>query len=99
VERLIDYWFFYVPDSLLLMLIAATIARIFFSAFLGPLSKNPLAITANFISQPAVSAVNFISPRALPMLAVLGFTLVWLFTIRVLLSLGLSLAGKIPMGL
>ena len=99
MQHILDYWYYFLPDSLLILVSVATLVRLLLCAVLGPPSAHPFYRLVSLVSQPAVATVNFITPRAVPLVGVFLLTLAWLYLLRFLLLLGLSLAGLLPLGI
>lgn len=95
-ELIIQYWYFHLPNYILAIMMYSTLGRIALSLFLKPESKNYIYRGFVWLSMPAVYVVNFITPRALPFIIVLILAVLWLYAVRVIFLLALTVAGLAP---
>ena len=90
------YWYYYVPDYLLAVLMYTLLGRTLLALFLDPDSTNYIWRFFCRITDPVVAVVAAVTPKATAPVVLWMFGFVWLFWLRVLL-LNLFLAlGALP---
>lgn len=90
------YWWFHLPNLVLAALMYTVIGRFVLSFIFDPDSKNYIWRFFVRITDPIVSLVGYVTPRAVPPLVVLLFAVVWLFAARVALLLLVAMIGAVP---
>jgi YggT family protein len=93
---IIAYWWFHLPNLVLAALMYTAIGRFVLTFVFDPDSKNYIWRFFVRITDPVIRLVGYVTPRAVPPLVVLLFSVVWLFAARVALLLGVSIIGFAP---
>jgi YggT family protein len=93
---LLTYWYFHLPNLVLAALMYTTIGRFALNFIFDEHSTNFIWRFFVRITDPVIKLVQYVTPRAVPALFVLLFTVVWLFAARVLLLLVVALLGAAP---
>jgi hypothetical protein len=93
---LLTYWYFHLPNFVLAALMYTLLGRVLLGLFLDPDSQNYIWRFFCRLSDPVVTAVALVTPKAAPPVVVWLFAVVWLFWLRVgLLNLFLFM-GALP---
>ena len=90
------YWYYTVPNYLLAALMYSLLARFLLALFLAPDSKNYIFRFIVRITDPVVRLFGFLTPRAVPPLLLVLFSVVWLLMLRFALFLAVASAGLAP---
>lgn len=90
------YWWFHLPNLVLAALMYTALGRFVLSFVFDPDSKNYIWRFFVWLTEPVVKAVGYVTPQAVPPLVVLLFAVIWLFALRVLLLLGVTMIGFAP---
>jgi hypothetical protein len=90
------YWYFHIPNFLLAALMYTLIGRFVLTFIFDPEAPNYIWRAFVAITDPAIRAVGYVTPRAVPPLVVLLFTVVWLFAARAALLLLVTAFGVAP---
>ena len=93
---LIDYWYFHAPNYVLAILLYMLLGRLVLSFFFPPTAENVLWQAFVRITDPALNAVRFITPRTVPLPVLLIFAAIWVLVIRHALKTVLTLYGLAP---
>ncbi len=93
---LIDFWYFHLPNYVLAILMYMLIGRLILSFFFSPTAENVLWRAFVHLTDPAVKAIGVITPRAVPLPALLIFSALWVLIIRHTLKTVLTLYGLAP---
>lgn len=93
---LIDYWAFHLSNYLLAIVMYMLIGRLILSFFFQPTAENVLWRAFVRLTDPAVSVVGFITPRAVPLPILLIFAALWVLVIRQAMKVILTLYGLAP---
>ncbi|HEX2256379.1 MAG TPA: hypothetical protein VHG92_06705 [Afifellaceae bacterium] len=90
------YWYYTVPNYLLAALMYSLLARFLLALFLAPDSKNYIFRFIVRITDPILRLFGFLTPRAVPPLLLVLFSVVWLLMARFALFLAVASAGLAP---
>jgi YggT family protein len=90
------YWWFHLPNLVLAALMYTVIGRFVLTFIFDPDSPNYIWRFFIRITDPVLRAVGFVTPRAVPPMVVLLFSIIWLFAARVALLLTVTLIGIAP---
>ena len=93
---LLTYWYYYLPDFALAALLYTLLGRVLLSLFVEPDSTNYIWRFFCRLTDPFVDIVALVSPRAVVPVVLWLFGVVWLFWLRVLLLVCLSVLGLLP---
>ena len=93
---LIAQWWFHLPNFLLSALMYTMLGRFVLAFIFEAQSQNYIWRAFVWITDPVVRAVAFVTPRAVPHLAVLLFAAIWLLAARVALLIFFFAAGLAP---
>ena len=93
---LLTYWWFHLPNLVLAALMYTVIGRFVLTFIFDPASTNYIWRFFVWLTDPVLKMVGYVTPRAVPPLVVLLFSVVWLFAARVLLLLLVSTVGLAP---
>ena len=94
--QFLEYWYFALPNYLLAALMYSLLARFVLSFFLPADSANYIFRFFVRITNPAVALFGFLTPRAVPALVLMLFSVVWLLMIRFVFFLVMAGAGLAP---
>ncbi len=89
-------WWFHLPNFILSVLLYTVVGRFVLAFMVDAQSKNYIWRAFVRITDPVVCAVAFVTPRAVPHMAVLLFAAVWLLAARVVLLIFLFAIGMAP---
>jgi uncharacterized protein YggT (Ycf19 family) len=92
----VAHWYFHIPNFILAALVYTLIGRLVLGIFVPETWDNYIWRAFKGLTDPAVNAVAVITPRVLPRVLVMIFTVLWLSLARVLLAVGLNAAGLLP---
>jgi hypothetical protein len=81
--RALSYWYYYVPDYLLAVLMYTLLGRALLGLVVEPDSTNYIWRFFCRITDPVVAAVALVTPKAAQPVIVWLFGAVWLFWLRV----------------
>jgi uncharacterized protein YggT (Ycf19 family) len=93
---ILDYWYYHLPNFVLAALMYTLLGRVLLGLFLDPDSKNYIWRFFVRFTDPIVSLVATVTPKAAPSVVLWLFGVVWLFWLRVALHYGLLVAGAAP---
>jgi YggT family protein len=96
VGSLLSYWYFYLPDYVLAVLMYTVLGRIALSLLLDPASQNYIWRFFCTLTDPVVAAVGQVTPRAAAPVILWLFSFVWLFWLRFTLRVVYAALGLIP---
>jgi hypothetical protein len=96
VNLLIAQWWFHLPNFILSVLLYTVLGRFVLAFIIDAQSKNYIWRAFVRITNPVVNAVAFVTPRAVPHMAVLLFAAVWLLAARVALLIFFFAIGMAP---
>lgn len=83
MNLLLSQWWFHLPNFILSVLLYTVLGRFVLAFMVDANSKNYIWRAFVRITDPVVKAVAFVTPRAVPHMAVLLFAAVWLLAARV----------------
>ncbi len=78
----IEYWYYFLADYALAVLIYTLLGRLLLSFFLPPDSSNYIWRFFRRITDPFCAAVRFASPAAIHPILIVPLTAAWLFFLR-----------------
>jgi YggT family protein len=90
------YWWFHLPNLVMATLMYTAIGRFVLTFVFDPGSPNYIWRFFVRITDPVLKLVGFVTPRAVPPLVVLLFSVVWLFAARAALLLLVTMTGVAP---
>lgn len=93
---LLTYWYFYLPDYVLAVLMYTVLGRIALSLFVDAGSQNYIWRFFCNLTDPFMGAVAQVTPKAAPPVILWLFSFVWLFWLRFALRVGFAALGLIP---
>jgi YggT family protein len=96
VAGFLDYWYYFVPDYALAVVMYTILGRMALSLFLEPDSPNYIWRFFCRVSDPAVSLFARVTPKATAQIVLWGFSFVWLFWLRFALRTVYTAAGLLP---
>jgi YggT family protein len=96
VGALLTYWYFYLPDYVLAVLMYTVLGRVALSLFLDPDSQNYIWRFFCSVTDPVVAAVGHVTPKAAPPVILWLFSFVWLFWVRFALRIAYANLGLLP---
>ena len=92
----LTYWYYYLPDYVLAVLMYTVLGRIALSLLIDPESQNYIWRFFCTLSDPVVAAVGQVTPRAAPPVVLWLFSFVWLFWLRFALLVAFRASGLLP---
>jgi YggT family protein len=96
VGVLLTYWYFYLPDYLLAVVMYTLLGRAALSLFLEPDSPNYIWRFFCRLTDPAVALFAQVTPKAVVPVVMWLFSFVWLFWLRFALRVGYTVSGLVP---
>lgn len=84
-ETLLASWYFQAPNFALAALMYTFLGRVLLSFFVVPESRNYIWRFFCRLTDPALSVMSFVTPKAVNPIVMWLFGFVWLFWLRVLL--------------
>jgi len=93
---LFTYWYFHLPNLILAALMYTALGRFALTFIFDPESPNYIWRFFVRITDPVIKLVSYVTPRAVPALFVLLFTVIWLFAARVFLLFLVATFGVVP---
>ena len=93
---LLTYWYFYLPDYVLAVLMYTVLGRVALSLFLDADSENYIWRFFCNVTDPVVAGVGQLTPKAAPPIILWLFSFVWLFWLRFLLRVVYAASGLLP---
>jgi YggT family protein len=82
-RRLLSYWYYYVPDYILAVLMYTLLGRVLLGLVLDANSSNYIWRFFCRLTDPVVAAVAMVTPKAAAPVVVWLFGVAWLFWLRV----------------
>ena len=95
-SALFTYWYFHLPNFVLAALMYTLLGRALLGLIVGPDSSNYIWRFFCLITDPVVTAVAMVTPKAAVPAIVWLFGVVWLFWLRVGLLLLFAVTGTTP---
>ena len=92
----LSYWYYYLPDYVLAVLMYTLLGRAALSLFLEADSRNYIWRFFSNVTDPVIAAVAQVTPKAAVPLILWLFSFVWLFWLRLVLRVGYTPAGLLP---
>jgi YggT family protein len=96
VGSLLTYWYFYLPDYVLAVLMYTVLGRVALSLLVDPESQNYIWRFFCNVTDPVVAAVGQVTPKAAPPIILWLFSFVWLFWARFALRVIYGFSGLLP---
>jgi YggT family protein len=96
VGAFLSYWYYFVLDYVLAVLMYTVLGRVVLSLVLEPDSPNYIWRFFCRITDPAVAIVAHATPKAAAQIVLWLFTFVWLFWLRFALRVVYTATGLIP---
>ena len=93
---LLVYWYFHLPNFVLAALMYTLFGRALLGLIVQPDSSNYIWRFFCRITDPVVTAVAVVTPRAAAPVVIWLFGVVWLFWLRVLLLNAFLILGVVP---
>jgi YggT family protein len=90
------YWYFHLPNFILAALMYTAIGRVVLTFVFDDDAPNFIWRFFKRLTDPVIKAVGYVTPRAVPPMIVLLFSIVWLFAARVALLALVSILGAAP---
>jgi YggT family protein len=96
VGAVLTYWYYYLPDYALAVLMYTVLGRAALSLFLDADSQNYIWRFFCSITDPVIAAVGVVTPKASAPVILWLFSFVWLFWLRFLLRVVYGASGLLP---
>lgn len=93
---LLTYWYYHLPNFILAALMYTLLGRAALGLFLDPDSPNYIWRFFCRVTEPAVTAVALVTPKAAAPVVVWLFAAVWMFWLRVGLLILFTMYGLTP---
>lgn len=93
---LLTYWYFYLPDYVLAVLMYTVLGRVALSLLVDTESQNYIWRFFCNVTDPVVAAVAQVTPKAAAPVILWLVTFVWLFWVRFALFITYGAAGLLP---
>ena len=94
--NVLSYWYYYLPDYALAVLMYTVLGRAVLGVILDANSQNYIWRFFCRVTDPFVHATALVTPKAAAPIVVWLFGFVWLFWLRVFLLYVFALAGATP---
>ena len=91
-----EYWYFHIPNYLLAVLMYSLVARFILSFAFAADSRNYIFRAFVRLTDPVLAIVRPITPRAVPLLVMVLFSVMWVLMARFALLAGFAAAGLAP---
>jgi hypothetical protein len=95
-NALIATWYIQLPNFILAVLMYTMLARVILGLMVAPDSPNYIWRFFCRVTDPVVSAVAAVTPKACPPVIIWLFAVVWIFWLRLILFIVFSLFGLGP---
>ena len=96
VGAVLTYWYYYLPDYVLAVLMYTMLGRVALSLFLDADSTNYIWRFFCRITDPVVAAVAQVTPKAAAPIILWLLSFVWLFWMRLALLIVYRATGLLP---
>jgi YggT family protein len=96
VGAFLTYWYYYLPDYVLAVLMYTVLGRIALSLFLDAQSQNYIWRFFCRATDPIIAAVAQVTPKAAAPVILWLFSFVWLFWARLVLLILYRVSGLLP---
>ena len=90
------YWYYYLPDYLLAVLMYTVLGRVALSLFLDGDSQNYIWRFFCRLTDPVIGAVARVTPKSAAPVILWLFSFVWLFWLRLALLIAYRTIGLLP---
>lgn len=91
-----EFWYFAIPNYLMAALMYSLLARFLLSLVLRPDSPNYIFRFLVRVTDPVLVVFGWVTPRAVPGVLLMLFSVVWLLVARFVFFLGMAGAGLAP---
>lgn len=91
-----DYWYFHIPNYLLAVLIYTMLARVVLGLFVPAAWDNYIWRAFQRLTDPVLASCRFITPRSVPMLLLVVFSVIWLMLARIGFFVAMDEFGLAP---
>ena len=92
----VEYWYFHVPNYVLAALMYSLVGRFLLSIVFAPDSANYIYRAFVRLTDPALAAIRFVTPHAVPALTVVIFAALWVLILRFALLATFTALGIAP---
>ena len=92
----LTFWYFHLPNFILAALMYTLLGRVLLALIVEPESTNYIWRFFCRFTDPVVTAVAYITPKAAAPVIIWLFGVVWLFWLRVLLLNAFLISGVVP---
>lgn len=92
----VAHWYFHIPNFILAALVYTLIGRLLLGIFVPRDWDNYIWRAFKRLTDPPIAMAAAVTPRVLPPVVVMIFTVLWLSAARVVLAVGLNAAGLLP---
>ena len=96
MANFLSYWYYYLPDYALAVLMYTVLGRAALSLFLEADSRNYIWRFFCNVTDPVIAAVGVVTPKATAPVVLWLFSFVWLFWLRFLLRVVYAASGLLP---
>jgi YggT family protein len=96
VIDIVSHWYFHLPNFVLAALMYTLLGRVLLRLFVEADSTNYIWLFFCRITDPVVSVVALVTPKAAAPVVVWLFGFVWLFWVRVMFVYAYALLGLLP---
>jgi YggT family protein len=95
-SSLLTYWYFHLPNFILAALMYTLLGRALLGLIVGPDSSNYIWRFFCRVTDPVVTAIAVVTPKAVAPVVIWLFGVVWLFWLRVGLLILFTMFGITP---
>lgn len=95
-NSLFTHWYYHLPNFILAALMYTLLGRVLLGLMVAPDSPNYIWRFFCRVTDPVVSAVELVTPKAAASVVVWLFAVVWLFWLRVGLLILFTMYGVLP---
>jgi hypothetical protein len=93
VGTFLGYWYYFLPDYVLAVLMYTVLGRAVLSLFVEPESQNYIWRFFCKVTDPVIGAVARVTPKAAAPIILWLFSFVWLFWLRLVLRIVYAASG------
>jgi len=94
--RFLEYWYFHIPNYVLAALMYSLLGRFLLSFMFSGDRQNYIYRAFVRLTDPALAAVRFITPRTVPPPLTVLLAAIWMLILRFALLVGFVSAGLAP---
>jgi hypothetical protein len=94
--QFLEYWYFHIPNYLLAVIMYSLLGRFLLSVVFAPNSDNYIFRAFVLLTDPAIRVSRFVTPRAVPELLLILFTVIWTMMLRFALLAWFASLGLAP---